>query len=119
MNLQKFYESINGDYATVLSRQKTESRIKKFLSLIKSDTSYDELKSAIENQDHAAACKNINSLKSLALNLSLDPLQNSVEELEKNLKRGEKNQDTDGLFKFVTQDYQKILESLEQLEMEE
>lgn len=119
MNLQEFYESVNSDYKTILARQKNDGRIKKFLSLIKSDTSYTELKTSIGNHDYTTACKALNSLKSLALNLSLDSLQESTEALERNLKCGAITSDTDSLFEFVSQDYQKILNSVKQLNLGE
>lgn len=106
MTVKECYEVMKGDYDDVLSRLRTDERIKKFLLKVLSDTSFATLCNAIEAKDAEEAFRAAHTLKGVCKNMSITGLAYSASNLTEAL-RGKQTfgDDVDALFKKVKKDY--------------
>ena len=74
MTLQECYENMGGDYAEVVSRLVKEERIKKFMVRFLEDTTFFELKKAVEEKQNQEIFRMIHTLKGVAQNLGFKNL---------------------------------------------
>ena len=97
---------MKGDYDDVLSRLRTDERIKKFLLKVVSDPSFTQLCNALENKDIEEAFRAAHTLKGVSKNMSLTGLAYSASNLTEAL-RGKTTfgDDVDPLFKKLKKDY--------------
>ena len=51
MTVQEFYDEVGGDYNDIMSRLRTEDRIKKFAGMFTRDESYNMLTKSIQDGD--------------------------------------------------------------------
>ena len=106
MTVKECYEIMKGDYEDVLSRLRTDDRIKKFLLKVPDDTSFALLCNAIETKNAEEAFRAAHTLKGLSKNLSLTGLAYSASNLTEALRGRETfGDDIDPLFKKVKKDY--------------
>ena len=106
MTVKECYEIMKGDYDDVLSRLRTDERIKKFLMRVPDDTSFVELCNALEKKDLESAFRAAHTLKGVSKNLSLSNLAYSSSNLTEALRgRTENGDDIEPLFKKVKKDY--------------
>lgn len=106
MTVKECYEIMKGDYDDVLSRLRTDERIKKFLLKVVSDPSFAQLCNALEKRDIEEAFRAAHTLKGVCKNMSLTGLAYSASNLTEALRgRTDYGDDIDPLFKKVKKDY--------------
>lgn len=74
MTLQECYEKMGGDYEEVLARLTKEERIEKFMLRFLEDTSFVELKMALEEKKYDEVFRLIHTIKGLSQNLGFTSL---------------------------------------------
>ena len=72
MDVKQCYEKMGGDYDDVMSRLRTDERIKKFLLKVAEDKSFDNLCENLKTRNIEEAFRAAHTLKGVGLNLSLD-----------------------------------------------
>ena len=101
MTVKECYEVMKGDYDDVLSRLRTDERIKKFLIKVLSDPSFSQLCTAMEEAFRAA-----HTLKGVCKNMSITNLAYSASNLTEALRgRQTYGDDLEPLLKKVKKDY--------------
>lgn len=78
MNVKQCYEQIGGNYDDVMSRLRTDDRIKRFLGKVAEDKSYELLLESLKTQNIEEAFRAAHTLKGICLNLSLTRLYGSA-----------------------------------------
>lgn len=106
MTVKECYEIMKGDYDDVLSRLRTDERIKKFLLKVLDDTSFALLCNALEKKNIEEAFRAAHTLKGVCKNMSLTNLAYSASNLTEALRGRETyGDDIEPLFKKVKKDY--------------
>ena len=77
MTVKEFYTKINGSYDEFLGRVGTEERAKKYIRMFTMDETFNELNTAIANNDIPTAFRAVHTLKGLSANLALTDLYNA------------------------------------------
>ncbi len=88
MTVEQFYDQIGGDFQDVMRRLMKEDRVAKFLRMFLNDTSYAELRSAMDAGNTEAAFKAAHTLKGVTANLSLAQLNAAAIEITEALRAG-------------------------------
>lgn len=86
MTVKECYELMGADYEGVMSRLRTEERVKKFLLKVLNDKSYDLLLDSIEGGNVEEAFRAAHTMKGVCQNLSLTPLYESASALSEVLR---------------------------------
>lgn len=86
MTVEEFYERINGDYNDALTRLPTQSFILRMLKLFATDSAYDELMEAVNNNDIKGSFEASHKLKGTAANLSFSQLYEALKDLNEQLR---------------------------------
>lgn len=106
MTLKECYEIMKGDYDDVISRLRTDDKVKKNLVKMLNDTSYSGLCAAMESKNAEEAFRFAQALKGLCKNLSLSELAYSTSNLAEALRgKTEVGDDAEPLFKKLKKDY--------------
>ncbi len=106
MTVKECYDVMKGDYDDVLSRLRTDERIKKFLLRVVSDPSFANLCDALEQKNLEEAFRAAHTLKGVCKNMSLTGLAYSASNLTEALRgRSDFGEDIEPLFKKVKKDY--------------
>lgn len=114
MDLKECFDLFGGDYNDVMGRLITETRVKKFLLMFLNDTSFSELKTAIEKKDYDSAFRAAHTLKGVCANLGIEKLRESASEITEALR--EKDADAAiRLFPQVAENYSITVDALHQL----
>lgn len=99
---------MKGDYDDVMSRLRTDDRVRKFLLKVPDDPSYSQLCTAMQERNVEEAFRAAHTLKGVSKNLSLTGLAYSSSNLTEAL-RGKTEfpdpEEIDPLFKKVKKDY--------------
>lgn len=107
---------MKGDYDDVISRLRTDDRVKKFLVKLLSDPSYSQLCAALEAKNAEEAFRAAHTLKGVCKNLSLSGLAYSTSNLTEALRgKTEIGDDVDPLFKKVKKDYSLTIACIQML----
>lgn len=104
MTVKEVYDEMNGDYEGVVHRLMDDNRVQRFLLKFLDDTSYEDLKKAIEAGNCDDAFRAAHTLKGVCQNLGISVLFKSSDELTEYLRKG----NIDGsqeLFLKVSEDY--------------
>ncbi len=86
MDVKQCYEQIGGDYDDVMSRLRTDERIKKFLLKVADDKSFDMLCEMLDAKNIEEAFRAAHTLKGVCLNLSLTRLYKSASAMTEALR---------------------------------
>lgn len=118
MNINEFYNVIEGNYDDVLKRLMKEQRIVKYVSKFTTDKSYDELISTLSEKNYPDAFRAAHTLKGISQNLGFDRLYDASAELSDLLRNGDcKNPErTDELVKILGEEYDRIISAAGMLE---
>lgn len=110
MTVKECYEIMKGDYDDVLSRLRTDERIKKFLLKVLDDTSFALLCNALEKKNIEEAFRAAHTLKGVCKNMSLTNLAYSASNLTEALRGRETyGDDIEPLFKKVKKDRKSVV----------
>ena len=74
MTVKEFYAAIGGNYNDALQRLMNDALIYRFLMKFPADKSFEQLKTALDDQDVEAAFSAAHTLKGVTLNLAFDRL---------------------------------------------
>lgn len=110
MTVQECYIQMQGDYADVLKRLKTDERIIKFLEMFLQDKNYEELEKSVKLKAYSEVFKHSHDLKGMGLNLGLTGLYNTADVLCNAVRGGEVTADILPLFDNVSREYHKTVE---------
>lgn len=114
MTVQEFYDEVGGDYNDIMSRLRTEDRIKKFAGMFTRDESYNMLTKSIQDGDTEEAFRAAHTMKGMCQNMAFTRLYQSSHEITEILRR----KDLEGARKMldvVTEDYNIVIASIGKL----
>lgn len=94
MTVQECYAALGGDYEDVLSRLRTEERVRKFVLKFLDDPSYDELLAALDEGRSEDAFRAAHTIKGVCQNLSFTALYQASTVLADALRTGQPASDT-------------------------
>lgn len=114
MTIQECYEQIGGDYNEIMSRLRTEERIRKFAGMFLKEQSYDTLVQTLKDRNQEEAFRAAHTLKGVCQNLSFTALFKSSYDITEALREGDMEK-ADKLLEKVTEDYQRTLEGVKAL----
>lgn len=115
MDIQQCYNAMGGGYEEVLSRLRTEDRIKRFALKFLKDPSYQSLVDSLAAGDYETAFRAAHTLKGVCQNLGFAKLHESSSALTEQL-RGGPHPNIESMMARVTADYQQTVNALNQLD---
>lgn len=115
MNIQDFYEKINGDFEDVMARMPMERLIIKYLLKFYDDQTFVSLQKALDQGDLEAAFRASHTLKGICSNLGLTALQEKCDVLTECLRKQDDREKAQMLFLDVKDEYHKVKKALELL----
>lgn len=117
MTVKECYELIGADYEGVMSRLRTEERVKKFLLKVLNDKSYDLLLDSVAGGNIEEAFRAAHTMKGVCQNLSLTPLYESASVLSDVLRdQKEFGDDVGPALAKVKEDYAQMTAHIRALE---
>lgn len=117
MDVKQCYEKMGGDYDDVMSRLRTDERIKKFLLKVAEDKSFDNLCENLKTRNIEEAFRAAHMLKGVGLNLSLTRLHKSASAMTEALRgKTEYSADFEPLFDKVKEDYELTVSCIREVE---
>ena len=114
MTVQEFYEEVGGDYYDIMSRLRTEERIKKFAGMFTRDGSYNTLVRCINDGNADDAFRAAHTMKGMCQNMAFTRLYQSSHAITEVLR----GKDLDGakqMLDTVTEDYNIVIAGIEKL----
>ena len=114
MNVKECYEAIHGDYEEVKRRFLTDARIRRFALLFLTDTSMEELRAAMKEQNCEKGFRAAHTLKGVCLNLGLTGLYEPVSSITE-LLRAENYEQALAEMENVERDYEVTVKGLREL----
>ena len=81
MDIHVFYDMVGGDYNEVMSRLMKEDRIYKYLGKFLTATEYEDIPRLLDEKNWAEAFRAAHTLKGNSLNLGLNNLADSADEV--------------------------------------
>jgi len=116
MNIQKVYEALGGSYEEVLQYfGGNEKLVKTFASKFIKDTSYDDLKNGLEEDDVNKAFMGAHTLKGVCANLCFSTLQKEASSITE-LLRNKELDEAKAYYPKVKEAYENTINALKQLE---
>ena len=88
MTLSELYAALGGDVQAVLARIPSEAMIRKFAKMYPQDTSFAELRQAVDARDWDGAFRAAHTLRGVALNLGFSELADTASMLTEHLRGG-------------------------------
>ena len=114
MTVQECYEAIGGDYNDIMSRLKTEERVKKFAGMFLKEKCYQTLVQTIEEGNQEEAFRAAHTLKGVCKNMSFTTLFHSSFAITESL-RGSNMDEAKTLLEQVTKDYERTIDGVTKL----
>ena len=108
MTVQECYEAIGGDYNDIMSRLKTEERVKKFAGMFLKEKCYQTLVQTIEEGNQEEAFRAAHTLKGVCQNI------HSSFAITESL-RGSNMDEAKTLLEQVTKDYERTIDGVTKL----
>ena len=119
MTVKECYETMGADYDGVVSRLRTDERVRKFLLKVLNDKSYELLCTSLKERNMNEAFRAAHTLKGVCQNLSLDRLYVSSNEMAERLRGGrEYGDDIEPMLERVEEDYMLTISCIQQLAQE-
>ena len=112
MTLQECYTAMNGNYADVLDRLRSERLVQKFVLKFLEDRSYALLCDSLKNGNHDEAFRASHTIKGMCQNLAFTRLEASSTALTEALRSGTVQED-DLLVTQVMKDYRITTEAIQ------
>ena len=112
--IEEMYKNSGSSYEIAISRMQNDDRIKKYLGFFLEDPSYNELKTAMEQNDCDSAFRAAHTLKGVCQNMAFTALGKVAEQITEELraKDFEKAKET---FPEVTSWYNKVIEEIKKV----
>lgn len=117
MTIEACYEALGGDYPEVLSRLKTEERIRKFAVKFLRDESHNTLQQMLDSEDMEEAFRAAHTLKGLCQNLGFTKLYHSSSKVTE-LLRVRNVTEARAVMPQLTEDYLQTVKALERFQAE-
>lgn len=114
MTVRDCYQALGGSYEDVLSRFRTEDRIKKYIFKFLNDQSFQSLERALAVGGMEDAFRAAHTLKGVVQNLGFDRLAESTHLITEALRAGDSVQAT-SLFTQLSMDYNVTISSIQNL----
>ncbi|GFI23614.1 hypothetical protein IMSAGC011_02404 [Lachnospiraceae bacterium] len=114
MTVQEFYDEVGGDYNDIMSRLRTEDRIRKFAGMFTRDESYNTLVKNINDGDIEEAFRAAHTMKGMCQNMAFTRLYKSSHEITEIL-RGKDLVEAKKMLEVVTEDYNIVIAGIEKL----
>ncbi len=114
MTVKEYYEVINGDYEGVISRLRSDERVKKFVLKFLDDGSYKLLCDALDEKNYEEAFRAAHTIKGICQNLGFDKLYESSANLTEKL-RNKEIEDIDKYVEIVQKDYETTIKRIREL----
>lgn len=114
MTVQEFYDEVGGDYNDIMSRLRTEDRIKKFAGMFTRDESYNTLVRCINEGNAEEAFRAAHTMKGMCQNMAFTRLFGSSNDITEVLR----GKDMDGakqMLDRVTEDYNIVIAGIGKL----
>jgi len=111
MTLIECYLALGGDYQDVISRLRTDERVKKFLIKFLDDTSYQNLSASLQAENYEEAFRAAHTLKGVSQNLGFTKLYKSSSAMA-DLLRDRQKHDASNLMKQVDADYKQLTDAV-------
>ena len=108
MTVQEFYDEVGGDYNEIMSRLRTEDRIRKFAGMFTRDESYKTLVQSINDGDAEEAFRAAHTMKGMCQNMAFTRLFQSSHEITEVL-RGKDIEGAKKMLEKVTEDYDIVI----------
>lgn len=110
MTVREFYAAVGGDGEKTIHRFDGEERVRKYLAFMLNDPTFSELSAAFAAADYERAFPAVHTLKGVAANLGLLPLQRSCGVLTEELRGGSPDSErAEKLFRRVESDYFEVI----------
>ena len=111
MTLKECYDALGGNYEDTVRRLYNEKLVEKFLFKFEEDPSFENLKTALAEENLEDAFRAAHTLKGVAQNMGFDTLAESSSELTEVLRTRSVMPDSEMVEK-VCEDYNKIRETI-------
>lgn len=115
ITVREFYETLNGDYESALSRILKESSMVKFLKMFADDLQYSKMMEGLENKDYKQVFAASHDIKGTCANLGLTQLAKSSSDICEAVRHGEPTVDMVPLIEKVKEDYKITIEYINKL----
>ena len=116
MTVKEFFPSVGGSYDEAIGRLLDEKRILKYLRKFTANTDYDDMLSAMAEENWELAFRASHNLKGMALNLSLGRLAVSSSALCETMRHGKPAEDNSALTEEVKADYRQTIDLINQID---
>lgn len=114
MTVEKFYESIGGDYVGTKARLMTDERIARFVNKFPADGSYQLLLDSLAANNVSEAFRAAHTIKGVAQNLGFTALFTIAEEVTEILRAG--SLDVAAKMPELSQRYQDTINAISQID---
>lgn len=114
MTVEKFYESIGGDYAGTKARLMTDERIARFVNKFPADGSYQLLLDSLASRNVEDAFRAAHTIKGVAQNLGFTALFTIAEEVTEILRAG--SLDVEAKMPLLTKTYEETISAIGMLD---
>jgi len=114
MTVQEFYDEVGGDYNEIMSRLRTEDRIRKFAAMFTRDESYKTLVQSIDDGNVDEAFRAAHTIKGMCQNMAFTRLYKSSHEITEVL-RGKDLESAKQMLNIVTEDYNIVIAGIGKL----
>ena len=116
MTIKECYEKIGADYAEAITRMMKDERIAKFAGMFLRDTSFTELKAAMETENYDEAFRMAHTLKGVCQNLGLGALEAPCNAITEMLREPHRDVElAKSLLPDVTKQYEHTMEGVKSL----
>lgn len=117
MTVEECYAKMGGDYADVMSRLRTDERVKKFLLKVAEDASFNNLCNNVAAHNIEEAFRAAHTLKGVCSNLSLTMLQESASAITELLRgKTEYSAEFEPYLERVKEDYAVTIDCIKNLD---
>lgn len=114
MTVKECYEAIDGNYEEVISRLRSDDRVKKFVLKFLDDGSYQLLCDALNEKNYDEAFRAAHTIKGICQNLGFNKLYESSASLTEKL-RNKEIEDIDKYVEIVQKDYETTIKGIREL----
>lgn len=118
MTVQECYEQAGADYQDAMNRLGSEALIKRFALKFLQDKSYEQLQEGLAQKDAEMAFRAAHTLKGVCANLGFESLFKVSSALTEQLRGKEEIRDCEELCKAVTEQYERTIAALKELQAE-